>query len=170
MRFLLAVFILLGILAGCSEDGTENQSGSSATLIAIATSMAVPTPMDSAALSTPVQMPTHTPAGAPSPTQRPGSTLPPSVAKTPTLLPTPTTEATGTPQPVETASPTRTPQVLLDTWRDLIVAPEYRCSPYDSDDYPCSQSVEKRIVEAMNGLIYGPYTGSNFEDTRQTDI
>ena len=59
---------------------------------------------------------------------------------------------------------------LPGTWRDLIVAPEYRCSPYDSDDYPYSQSVENRIVEAMNGLIYGPYTGTHFEDTRQTDI
>ena len=50
------------------------------------------------------------------------------------------------------------------------MAPEYRCSTYDSDDYPYSQSVENRIVEDMNGLIYGPYTGTHFEDTRQTDI
>ena len=50
------------------------------------------------------------------------------------------------------------------------MAPEDRCSPYDSGDYSYRQSVENRIVEDMNGLIYGPYTGSHFEDTRQTDI
>ena len=126
--------------------------------------------MESTSLPTPVPIPTHTPAGAPSPTQRPGSTVAPSVATTPTLAPTPTIEATGTQQPVETASLTRTPQALADTWRGLTVAPEDRCSPYDSDDYPYSQSVEKRIVEDMSGLVYGPYTGSHFEDTSQTDI
>ena len=50
------------------------------------------------------------------------------------------------------------------------MAAEYRCSPYDSDDYPYSQSVEKSIVESMSGLIYGPYTGTHFENTGQTDI
>ena len=59
---------------------------------------------------------------------------------------------------------------MADTWRGLTLAPEVRCSPYDSDDYPYSQSVENRIVEAMNGLVYGPYTGTRFENTRQTDI
>ena len=107
---------------------------------------------------------------APTATQRPGSTLAPSVANTPTPPPTPTTEASGTQQPVETASPTSTPQALPGTWRGLVVAPEDRCSPYDSDDYPYSPSVEKRIVETMNGLVYGPYTGTHFEDTSQTDI
>ena len=170
MRFILAVLLLFGVLAGCSETGTENQSEPSSTSAPVATSTAVPTPMESAALSTPVQMPTHTPPVGPSPTQRPGSTLAPSAAKTPALPPTPTTEATGILQPVETASPTWTPQALPGTWRGLVVALEDRCSPYDSDDYPYSQSVEKRIVEEMNGLIYGPYTGTHFEDTRQTDI
>ena len=126
--------------------------------------------MESTSLSTPGPNPTHTPVAAPSPTQHPGSTLAPSVANTPTPSPAPTYEATGTLQPVEDASPTWTPQALLGTWRGLIVAPEDRCSPYDSDDYPYSQSVEKRIVEGMNGLVYGPYTGTHFEDTRQTDI
>ena len=59
---------------------------------------------------------------------------------------------------------------MADTWRDLFVAPEDRCSPYDSADYPYNQSVENRIVEAMNGLSYGPYSGTHFENTRQTDI
>ena len=61
-------------------------------------------------------------------------------------------------------------QALPGTWRGLLVAPEDRCSPYDSDDYPYNQSVEQRIVEQMNGLVYGPYTGTHFEDTGQTDI
>ena len=165
MRFIFAAFILFGILAGCSEASSEKQSEPSPTLVAIGTSTAIPSPMESTLLPTPGPNPTHTPAGAPSPTQRLDSTLPPSVATTPSLAPTPTIEATGTLQPVDTASPTWTPQPLPGIWRNLIVAPEDRCSPYDSGDYPYSQSVEKRIVEAMDGLIYGPYTGSHFEGT-----
>ena len=164
LRFIFAFIILFGILAGCSENGTENQSGASPTLVAIATSTAIPSPMESTSLPTPAPTPTHTPAEAPSPT------LAPSVANTPTLPPTPTAETTETLQPVETASPTWTPQPLPGTWRGLVVAPEERCSPYDSDDYLYSQSVERRIVEELNGLIYGPYTGTHFENTRQTDI
>ena len=170
LRLIFAVIILFGILAGCSEASSENQSGPRPTTAAIATNTTIPTPTESTELSTPVPMPEHTPAGGPSPTLRPGSTLAPSVATTPTLAPTLTIEATGTQQPVEDASPTWTPQALPGTWRGLVVAPEDRCSPYDSDDYPYSQSVENRIVEAMNGLIYGPYTGTHFQDTRQTDI
>ena len=164
VRFIFAVLLLFGVLAGCSESGTENQSGARPTLVAIAPSTAVPSPMESTSLPTPAPTPTHTPAEAPSPTPA----LP--VANTPTLPPAPTTEAIGTLLPVEDTSPTSTPQPLPGTWRGLTVASEYRCSPYDSDDYPYSQSVENRIVEAMNGLIYGPYTGTHFEDTRQTDI
>ena len=164
MRLILAVLVIFGVLAGCSEDGTGDQVGSGPSTAAIATSTAIPTPMESTSLPTPAPTPTHTPAEAPSPTP----VLP--VANTPTLPPTPTTEATGTLQPVQDTSPTWTPQALPGTWRGLTLAPEVRCSPYDSDDYPYSQSVENRIVEAMNGLIYGPYTGTHFEDTRQTDI
>ena len=162
MRLILAVLVLFGVLAGCSGNGTETQSGTTSTLVAIATSTAVPTPTDSTTL--PMPTPTNTPAEASSPTPA----LP--AANTPTLPPTPTTEAIGTLQPVEYTSPTSTPQALPGTWRGLLVAPEERCSPYDSDNYPYSQSVENRIVEAMNGLIYSPYTGTHFEDTRQTDI
>ena len=57
-----------------------------------------------------------------------------------------------------------------ETWRGLTVTPEYRCSPYRSDDYHYPQSVEPQIVRAMGGRIYGPYTGRDFESTRQTDI
>ena len=52
----------------------------------------------------------------------------------------------------------------------LVVAPENRCSPYDSDSYPYSQSVEAQIVARMGGRIYGPYTGATFSSTRETDI
>ena len=155
VRFILAVIVLFGILSGCSEDGTENQSEPRSTSAPVATGTAVPT---------------HTPARAQSPTQHPGSTLAPSVAKTPTLPPAPTTEATGTLQSVDTSSPIWTPQALPATWRGLVVAPEDRCAPYDPDDYPYNQSVEERIVEQLNGLVYGPYTGTHFQDTGQTDI
>ena len=55
------------------------------------------------------------------------------------------------------------------TWRGLTIAPENRCSHYDSDDYPYSPSVEPRIVRSLGG-IYGPYTGTWFGSIRDTDI
>ena len=60
--------------------------------------------------------------------------------------------------------------VAADTWRGLAVAPEHRCAPYDRSDYPYSQSVEREIVAAMGGRIYGPYTGRHFRTTRATDV
>ena len=45
----------------------------------------------------------------------------------------------------------------------------HRCSPYDPDDYPYPPSVEPRIVEELGG-VYGPYTGTWFESTKETDI
>lgn len=57
-----------------------------------------------------------------------------------------------------------------ETWRGLTVAPEFRCAPYERDDYPYSQSVEARIVSRMGGRVYGPYTGRDFASTRETDI
>ena len=57
-----------------------------------------------------------------------------------------------------------------DTWRGLAVAPEHRCSCYDRGDYRYSQSVETKIVDAMRGSIYGPYTGRFFRSTKETDI
>ena len=57
-----------------------------------------------------------------------------------------------------------------ETWRGLTVAPENRCSPYDkAADYPYPQSIEERIVREL-GSVYGPYTGTCFASTRQTDI
>ena len=84
---------------------------------------------------------------------------------TPTPSPTPLA-------PTPTLEPTTTPETTVgpDVWRGLVVAPEDRCSPYDSDDYPYSQSVEQRIVASMGGIIYSPYTGKWFDSTSETDI
>ena len=57
-----------------------------------------------------------------------------------------------------------------ETWRGLVVAPEYRCSPYERTDYTYPQSVEAQIVASMGGRVYGPYTGRTFAHTGQTDI
>ena len=51
-----------------------------------------------------------------------------------------------------------------------MVAVEHRCSDYDADDYSYSQSVEPRIVASMGGITYGPYTGTWFDSTSETDI
>ncbi len=61
-------------------------------------------------------------------------------------------------------------QQALHRLNRLVVAPENRCSPYDSDDYPYPQSVEARIVSGMGGRVYGPYSGTTFGSTRDTDI
>ena len=144
MRLMFAVLIILGVLSGCSDNGTGNQRGARPSLAATATITALPSPMESTSLPTPAPDPTHSPIAAPSPTEYPDPSIAPPVATTPTLPPTPTTEATGTLRPVEDTNPTWTPQALPGTWRGLTLAPEVRCSPYDSGDYPYSQSVEKR--------------------------
>ena len=60
--------------------------------------------------------------------------------------------------------------VSAETWRGLTVAPEHRCAPYDKRrDYPYAQSVERDIVRGL-GAVYGPYTGTCFSSTRETDI
>ena len=56
------------------------------------------------------------------------------------------------------------------TWRGLTIDAENRCSPYDSNDYRYPQSVEAQIVADMGGIIYGPYTGTHFDSTSETDI
>jgi len=57
-----------------------------------------------------------------------------------------------------------------ESWRGLTVAPEHRCSAYDRKrDYPYPQSVEQDIVRGL-GAVYGPYTGTCFSSTRDTDI
>ena len=57
-----------------------------------------------------------------------------------------------------------------DTWRGLTLAPEHRCAPYVRSDYPYPQSVERRIVAGLGGVVYGPYTARCFGSTRETDI
>ena len=57
-----------------------------------------------------------------------------------------------------------------ETWRALTVAPESRCSSYGKKrDYPYPHSVERDIVREL-GAVYGPYTGTCFSSTRETDI
>ena len=73
------------------------------------------------------------------------------------------TGAVASPSPEATSSPPL-------TWSGLEVAAENRCAPYDADDYPYSQSVEQLIVGDMGGIIYGPYTGTWFASTSETDI
>ena len=109
------------------------------------------------------------------PTPEPTQTPEPSVTSIPsTQTPLSTATLPPTPAPTETPMPsTPTPIPTLSAtamWRGLAVADEDRCSPYDSDDYRYSQSVEARIVADMGGIIYGPYTGRWFSSTGETDI
>ncbi len=85
--------------------------------------------------------------------------------------PSPTAIPTATPSPTATSSPapTQPPAQPSGLWRGITIAPENRCSPYDSDEYRYSPSVEPRIVEAQ-GDIYGPYTGTRFASIKETDI
>ena len=92
----------------------------------------------------------------------------PTVRATPTVPPSPT--------PTRTPIPTRTPVLPTATSvppagdLGVRIEPENRCSHYDSDLYPYSQSVEPHIVNQQGGRIYGPYTGTYFSSIRETDI
>ena len=104
------------------------------------------------------------------------------IAVSPTTVPTAGSGSTYIPSspppltPTLTATPTAAPDSTQksamgsDVWRGLVVAPEDRCSPYDPDEYPYSQSVERQIVASMGGIIYGPYTGMWLDNTSETDI
>ena len=117
-----------------------------------------PTPTDTPQpTATRTSLPTATATLTPVPTSTPTSE--------PTQTPTPEPTPTVTPQPSATPSPATTVM-----WRGLVIAPENRCSPYDPDNYPYSQSVEERIVADMGGIIYGPYTGTHYSSTSETDI
>ena len=59
--------------------------------------------------------------------------------------------------------------VAAQTWRGLTVAPESRCSRYESSDYSYPQSVELRVIDSLGG-VWSPYTGQSFRNRRQTDI
>ena len=57
-----------------------------------------------------------------------------------------------------------------ETWNGLQIAPEHRCSPYDrQSDYRYPQSVEQSVVSQI-GAVYGPYSGTCFNSTSETDI
>ena len=57
-----------------------------------------------------------------------------------------------------------------ETWRGLTVAPENRCSAYDRQrDYRYPQTIEREIVRRL-GAVYGPYTGTCFSSTAESDI
>ena len=100
------------------------------------------------------------------------------IAVSPTTVPTAGSGSTYIPSspppltPAPTAAPDSTQKSAMgsDVWRGLVVAPEDRWSPYDPDEYPYSQSVERQIVASMGGIIYGPYTGMWFDNTSETDI
>ena len=62
--------------------------------------------------------------------------------------------------------PTATPDLLAG----IRIAPENRCSEYDSSDYKYSQSLESHIVAQQQSRIYGPYSGRYFGSLRDTDI
>ena len=151
-----ALFIVLMALMACS--GPEASSS--------------PTAVAQAPTTAPITAPTAAPVEAPAPTEVPApTTAPTEVPVMATSIPTPTPEPTPAPTatPRPTSIPVPTPETLTLTWRGVTVAPEERCSPYDSDDYSYSPSVEPRIVDELGG-IYGPYTGTWFESIRETDI
>ena len=84
---------------------------------------------------------------------------------TATNTPVPPTAAPPTAQP---AQPTQPPS--SNDGLGIRIEPENRCSHYDADDYSYPQSVERRIVAQQGGRIYGPYTGTYFASTGETDI
>ncbi len=99
----------------------------------------------------------------------PAPTEIPTTAREPKETTEPAASPKSEPTPTDTPAPTQPPAQPSGLWRGITVAPEDRCSPFDSDDYRYSPSVEPRIVEAQGG-IYGPYTGRRFESLKETDI
>ena len=151
---LVASSFLVILLVACEAVDEEPTQAPTATE-AVAGTESVPTPA-----ATPTAMPDPSPTLVAAPTAT--SAIAPTA--TPTLVAAPTT-TTAIARPANPESGTGS-----DLWRGLVVAPEERCSPYDSDDYRYSQSVEQRIVESMGGIVYSPYTGTWFDSTSETDI
>lgn len=56
-----------------------------------------------------------------------------------------------------------------ERWRGLVVAPEFRCAPYDRSDYRYPRTVEEMVVREL-GDLFGPYTCTSFGSTRDTEI
>ena len=86
---------------------------------------------------------------------------------TATNTPVPPT-ATPAPPTAQPAQPTQPPS--SNDSLGIRIEPENRCSPYNADDYSYPQSVEPQIVAQQGGRIYGPYTGTYFASTGETDI
>ena len=152
MRILiLAALLLIGVACDTEQPGPAQIPATFPTATAETTLTETPVVISKRGQPTAVlvQLPTRTPA----PERAPA--------------------ATSAPVPLPTATPRQavpTSDETGQTLQGLTVAAEYRCSPYDADDYPYSQSVEPRIVADMGGIIYGPYTGRTFSSTRETDI
>ena len=116
---------------------------------------------------TPAPGPTLIPEPTPTETPAPTATIAPTPTHMPTATPLP--EATAAPTATSTPAPTQPPAQPSNLWRGITIAPENRCSPYDSAEYRYSPSVEPKIVDAQGG-IYGPYTGTWFDSIKDTDI
>ena len=56
------------------------------------------------------------------------------------------------PETTDPAPETTDPPAPLVALRDLTVAPEHRCTPYDRDDYPYPQSIEAEIADRLGGM------------------
>lgn len=154
--------------------GTDGTEGPEVSIEVSTLDLPTPEPTETSTpspVATGTAPPTYTPI--PTPTPSPAATRSPQPTSSP--VPTATLEPTETPAPDPTATQAPEPTVALvpdtpGTWYGLVIAPEERCSPYDADHYRYSQSVEARIVEGMGGIIYGPYTGTFFSSTKETDI
>ena len=105
----------------------------------VPTTISIPEPT---ATATPAPTPAATPV--PTPTRMPTPTPAPAATDIPTAKPTPTPTAVLRPTSTPTPAPTQPPTQAVAAWRGITVAPEHRCSPYDSDDYRYSPSVEPR--------------------------
>ena len=55
------------------------------------------------------------------------------------------------------------------TWRELTVAPEFRCSEYDRFHYIYLQNLEPQIVDALGGM-WSPYDRTEFASLQDSDI
>ena len=155
----LALLLVSIIALACGEEEPTDQASIPATATQVA-----PT-------SAPTTTSTPGPSGTPSPTVTPHPTatanpripatvvpvdatpvsqttapvtLSPTRVPTATLEPTPVaSSSTVAPRPAATPRPSATsaPSIIQTTWRGLTIAPESRCSPYDSNAYRYSPPV-----------------------------
>ena len=160
----LGVLFIIIMAAPSEEEPTDQASiPATATQVAPTSTPEEPTGQaeDVSALTTPSAIvPTQTPIPLPTRT---------SVPRVPTATLEPTPVASSRPSATPRPSATLAPSIIQTTWRALTIAPESRCSPYDSNAYRYSPSVEDRIVAEYGG-VYGPYTGRWFVSQRETDI